>query len=265
MVKYKRTRRLPMFSGAEQILLALEIGAVFLFVAVGVALWQTRLELNDTYRNLQQTDPRLLPQSPAQVIEVSVPPLPTLYPTATPALVTRALAPAPLAGLQVENNAERKLAAEASSSERDADIQPGSTVVMQKRVADNDRPWRLNIPAIEVDSVIFQEYDENWLKLGVVRIGHPVTPGDKGNLVLVGHNNIYGEIFRDLDQLQAGDEVRVANDGLVYAYRVREILIVEPKDIWVTLPTSTPTLTLVSCYPYLLGTERIVVFADLVP
>ena len=37
-----------------------------------------------------------------------------------------------------------------------------------------------------------------------------------------------------------------------------------PTDVWVMEPTQGPTLTLISCYPYMVSTERIVVFADLV-
>lgn len=122
---------------------------------------------------------------------------------------------------------------------------------------------RLRIPAIGVDSPVFPEYEERWLKRGVVHVGEPLAPGAPGNLVLAGHSDVYGEVFRDLDQLQTGDDVLMLDDSGAYTYRVRETLIVEPDEIWVMLPTSTPTLTLVSCYPYLLGTHRIVVFADL--
>jgi sortase A len=41
--------------------------------------------------------------------------------------------------------------------------------------------------------------------------------------------------------------------------------IVEPTSVEVMAPTDTPTLTLISCYPYLVDNKRIVVTAELQP
>jgi sortase A len=48
-----------------------------------------------------------------------------------------------------------------------------------------------------------------------------------------------------------------------YTYRVTGFRIVEPTEVSVMEATVRPTLTLVSCYPYLVDTQRIVVFAEL--
>jgi len=40
--------------------------------------------------------------------------------------------------------------------------------------------------------------------------------------------------------------------------------IVEPTYVSVMDPTARPTITLISCYPYLVDNQRIVVFAELV-
>jgi len=39
---------------------------------------------------------------------------------------------------------------------------------------------------------------------------------------------------------------------------------VNPDDVSVMYPTSTPVLTLMTCYPYLVDTHRLVVIAELV-
>jgi len=44
---------------------------------------------------------------------------------------------------------------------------------------------------------------------------------------------------------------------------VTEKRFVEPTQVDVMNPTSEPTSTLISCYPYLVDTQRIVVFASL--
>ena len=123
---------------------------------------------------------------------------------------------------------------------------------------------RIQIAAIDVDSAIYQGmYDWEVLKKGVAQHIGSATPGQKGNMVLAGHNDVYGEIFRDLDQLAPGDEILVSSGRQSYRYVVRETVIVEPTEVWVMAPTDYASVTLISCYPYRVNTKRIVIFADL--
>ncbi len=102
------------------------------------------------------------------------------------------------------------------------------------------------------------------LKKGVGQhIGSP-DPGRKGNIVLSAHNDIYGELFRYLDRLKPGDEIYLSTATQKFLYRVTGTQLVEPTDVSVMAPTERPTLTLVSCYPYLVDKQRIVVSAELV-
>ena len=83
-------------------------------------------------------------------------------------------------------------------------------------------------------------------------------------MVLSAHNDIYGEIFRHLDQLGSGDEIVVSTGRQSYTYLVNEIKVVEPTAVEVMAPTEHSSLTLISCYPYLVDNKRIVVSADLI-
>jgi sortase A len=49
-----------------------------------------------------------------------------------------------------------------------------------------------------------------------------------------------------------------------FEYVVRQKNIVGPADLSALEPSQVPTVTLVSCYPYLVDTHRIVVVAGLV-
>lgn len=102
------------------------------------------------------------------------------------------------------------------------------------------------------------------LKKGVGQHIGSSDPGANGNMVLSAHNDIFGELFRDLDKLKPGDEIRVQTSMQEYVYRVTGMRIVSPTDVSVMEPTSKATVTLISCYPYLVDTERIVVFGELV-
>jgi sortase A len=129
--------------------------------------------------------------------------------------------------------------------------------------ASPEQAIRIQIPAINVDAPIVQGDGWEQLKKGVGQhLGSP-DPGDVGNLVLSAHNDVYGEIFRYLDQLQPGDEIVIFTQQRQYLYEISGTQIVEPTQVEVMAPTSNPTTTLISCYPYLVDDQRIVVFANL--
>ena len=123
---------------------------------------------------------------------------------------------------------------------------------------------RIQIPSLDLDKPIVQGDDWDALKKGVGQHIGSAQPGQTGNLVLSAHNDIYGKIFRHLDQLEPGDEIIIHTERRSYTYVVRELQIVQPTDVWVMAPTDYPSATLISCYPYLVNNKRIVVFADLV-
>lgn len=101
------------------------------------------------------------------------------------------------------------------------------------------------------------------LKKGVGQHLGTALPGEPGNVVLSAHNDIFGELFRDLDQLRPGDEIILSTPANEFTYRVTGMRIVEPTDVSVMEPTKRATVTLISCYPYLVDNQRIVVFAEL--
>jgi sortase A len=122
---------------------------------------------------------------------------------------------------------------------------------------------RITIPAINVDHPVVQGDDWEQLKKGVGQHIGSADPGIPGNLVLTAHNDIYGEIFRHLDQLEVGDEIVVHTLSRQYVYVVQSQRIVEPSDVSVLAVTRKPTITLISCYPYLVDTQRIVIIGAL--
>ena len=122
---------------------------------------------------------------------------------------------------------------------------------------------RIQIPAIGVDAPVVQGDGWEQLKKGVAQHIGTSNPGQTGNMVLSAHNDIFGEIFRYLDKLQPGDEVIVFTNQKQYTYVVDGTRVVEPTAVEVMAPTGSPVVTLISCYPYLVDKQRIVVRANL--
>jgi sortase A len=122
---------------------------------------------------------------------------------------------------------------------------------------------RIQIEAILVDAPIVQGDGWEQLKKGVGQNIGSANPGENGNVVLSAHDDIFGEIFRYLDRLKPGDKILIYTNQNVHTYIVTGSKIVEPTQVEVMGPTSQPTLTLISCYPYLVDNMRIVVTARL--
>ncbi|MBI1279604.1 MAG: sortase [Anaerolineaceae bacterium] len=129
--------------------------------------------------------------------------------------------------------------------------------------ATSETAVQINIPQINVNHQIVAGVDWEALKLGVGMVLNGVNPGNKqGNLVLSGHNDIYGEVFRDLDKLKVGDQFTVRTQTQEFVYSVTSFKIVEPTDVSVMNDRSGATVTLISCYPYKVDNKRYVVFAQ---
>jgi sortase A len=138
----------------------------------------------------------------------------------------------------------------------------GSAVPIEvKRTAES--PTRIVIPKINVDAPIINGVAWEDLKKGVGHLPGSANPGERGNLYLAAHNDIFGEIFRYLEKLEIGDEYFIYAGEQKFHYVVKEKRIIDPTDIAVMLPTTEPVATLQTCYPYLIDTHRLVVIGEL--
>lgn len=126
-----------------------------------------------------------------------------------------------------------------------------------------DQAIRIQIPSLSVDAPVVQGDGFEQLKKGVGQNVGSANPGQNGNIVLSAHNDVYGELFRYLDKLVPGDQVVLYTQQRQYVYVVDRTVIVEPTAVEVMASTGSPTVTLISCYPYLVNKQRIVVFARL--
>jgi LPXTG-site transpeptidase (sortase) family protein len=88
------------------------------------------------------------------------------------------------------------------------------------------------------------------------------SPIGSGNAVLYGHDDIEGSVFGRLKDLQVGDEVDVALAGGSSAvYHVTGRSIVAPTAVQILQPTNDVRLTLFTCWPNWVDTQRVVVTA----
>ena len=122
---------------------------------------------------------------------------------------------------------------------------------------------RIVIPAIGVDAPVVEGDGWEELKMGA---GHRVgsaNPGERSNMVISGHNDVYGEIFRRLEDLNIGDEVTVYAGDTPHRYLVVAKMVVEPTQVSLLEATPNATLSLITCHPYMIDSHRLVVVAEL--
>jgi sortase A len=124
---------------------------------------------------------------------------------------------------------------------------------------------RIEIPRIGVDDYVVAGVETRDLKKGPGHFPDTPLPGQLGNAAIAGHRTTYGQPFRNVDQLEPGDEIRVTTLSGVFVYRVTGQQIVDPEDYEVvsTSDPSVATLTLTSCDPVFEATRRIVISSEL--
>jgi sortase A len=123
----------------------------------------------------------------------------------------------------------------------------------------------LTIPQIGLDGVVVYEgVDGDTLKKGPGHMERTPLPGQPGNAVISGHRTTHGRPFFDFDMLAVGDRVEVETATGTHVYEIRETLIVDPTDVWVTDPRPGGWLTMTTCNPKFSARERLIVFAEMV-
>ena len=107
----------------------------------------------------------------------------------------------------------------------------------------------IEIPALGLVHPIYRGVTLHNIDLGPSQWTGTADPGRPGNTVFAGHRITNSHPFRDLDDLQNGDEVIFTVDGSRSVYRVTGSLVVSPADTWIADQTPEPTGTLYACHP----------------
>jgi sortase A len=136
----------------------------------------------------------------------------------------------------------------ASGASRSAgDRSAGDQRVPRAEPAQGSTIGRIEIPRLGVSAVIRAGSDARTLRLAVGYIPGTALPGENGNVGLAGHRDTF---FRKLRDINPDDEIRLTTREGVFRYFVQRTNIVQPDDVWVLNATSSPVLTLVTCYPF---------------
>lgn len=158
---------------------------------------------------------------------------------------------------------QRELAAEKAERDRGRidNIELGKAVAM------------LSIPRLGRDYryAIVEGVDAEHLKKGPGHYPDSAMPGQVGNFVVSGHRTTYAAPFKELDELERGDEIIVDAREARYTYRVTSQDVVEPTEVEVLAPVPGKPdirpirayITLSTCHPEYSAAQRLIVYGVL--
>jgi sortase A len=146
-----------------------------------------------------------------------------------------------------------------------------------RTIKTGDPLTRIVMPKLGVNAVVVEGTSMAALRAGAGHYPNTPLPGEQGNVAIAGHRTTYGKPFNRLDELSAGDEVRLETPLATYTYRVvghpdsvtrpcgnGACWITHPNDWGVVAPTRKPMLTLTTCHPKGSAAERMILRAELI-
>lgn len=106
---------------------------------------------------------------------------------------------------------------------------------------------QLRIPRLALDVPVFAGTTQKILNQGPGHVAGTALPGQAGNAAISAHRDRH---FLPLKDIRAGDVVEVDTAAGTLRYQVAEIFITDALDVSVLEPTETPTITLITCHPF---------------
>jgi sortase A len=137
--------------------------------------------------------------------------------------------------------ASRRLAV---SSPRPGDAAPAAAA---KSSAPKTVLGRIEIPRLGVSATVREGDDASTLRRAVGHIPGTALPGDLGNAAFAAHRDTF---FSRLKDIRRQDAITFTAPDGVHEYLVQDTRVVAPTDVSVLEPTTSATLTLVTCYPF---------------
>jgi len=120
------------------------------------------------------------------------------------------------------------------------------------------------IPSLGVEADVHSGMTLTALNRGPSWWPGTALPGQLGNVVIGGHRTTYSRPFRDLDQLEPGDQVTMSTSAGEFTYAVVGTEVVDPSAVEIADQTLGYTATLFACHPPGSAAYRIVAKLQLV-
>jgi sortase A len=153
------------------------------------------------------------------------------------------------------------LADELEEPEQRAEVIQAFRDPVKREELKGDAIGKIDLPALDKSYYVVEGTDTGSLRKGPGHYEDTPLPGERGTVGIAGHRTTYGAPFRNIDQLEPRDEVRVEMPYGTFIYRVERVKIVDDNDLSVKNKVSFNRLILSACHPLHSAAQRVVVFA----
>jgi sortase A len=142
----------------------------------------------------------------------------------------------------------------------------GKDFILEEKVIEQ-RNTVLTISSIEVEGKIYEGIESTTMDKGFWHFPTSQLPGQKGNVVVMGHR--YANLppkkdtFFNLDKVKVGDRIEIIEQDRQYTYIVTETKVVEKNDVSILSDFSDYRITLVTCTPLWTDNQRLVIVGKL--
>jgi sortase A len=106
---------------------------------------------------------------------------------------------------------------------------------------------RLSIPSLNYSKVVLEGINNESLAFGPAHLSLSSSPGEEGNIVIMGHRDSF---FRELEDVKIGQTIKLESLSRVQSYTVSDIEVVSPEDTFIIQEASGERITLITCYPF---------------
>lgn len=134
---------------------------------------------------------------------------------------------------------------------------------LRRTTPDGDAIGRIVMPTLDKSFVMVNGDAPADLRKGPGIYPDTPMPGQGGTTAVAGHRTTYLAPFRDIGDLDRGDEIRLEMPYGDFTYRVDSRRIVEPDDVSVIRRVGYERVVLTACHPLYSAAQRIVVSARL--
>ena len=135
--------------------------------------------------------------------------------------------------------------------------------VFERQARSGEPIGRLSIAAIDVDPVVLQGTDTGTLQKGPGHYPETAFPGQGKTIAIAGHRTTYLAPFRNINEIEDGDEVVLEMPYGTFRYRVQRHAIVDPYAVHIIRDLGYERVVLTACHPLYSAAQRWVVFAKL--
>ncbi len=125
-----------------------------------------------------------------------------------------------------------------------------------------DGQLRINIPRLDYEGGVLGGTDSATLNKGLGLFDYATLPSTKvqnANTSIAGHRDIYGKEFYYIDTIEPGDLIYLTYGGALYTYEVESNFVTHDQDWEPIRIKDYACVTLQSCTPINVATERIFV------